>query len=121
MRLVQKHDHRLIFESADPSTIKKVPTDDIHQDFTGMMLNPKIILVDEPTEGLAPKIVTQIAELLVDVARSGTGILLIEQKLVVALDVSSCVFVMGHGKVVFTGSPVELRKSPDISCQWLAI
>jgi len=83
--------------------------------------NPKVILVDEPTEGLAPRIVSQVSELLVEIAARGSGVLLIEQKLTIALDISSKVHVMGHGHIVFSGSSEELKASPQVSSEWLAV
>lgn len=83
--------------------------------------NPHVILVDEPTEGLAPKIVENIREVLLDIRRRGVAVLLVEQKLVMALQVSDQVAVMGHGKVVFSGTPDELKQSPDVRKAWLDV
>lgn len=83
--------------------------------------NPRVLLVDEPTEGLAPKIVQQIARLLEEVAASGVGVLLVEQKLSIALSICSVVHVLGHGRIVYSGSPEALRAAPEIARQWLAV
>jgi branched-chain amino acid transport system ATP-binding protein len=66
-----------------------------------LMGDPDLILIDEPTEGLAPRLVEQVGELLVEIARRGVSILLVEQKLAIALKISARLYVMGHGKIVF--------------------
>jgi branched-chain amino acid transport system ATP-binding protein len=83
--------------------------------------NPLAILIDEPTEGLAPKIVAQVAECVEDMRRQGVSVVLVEQKLAIALKVSSRVCVMGHGHIVFEGSPAQLQSDPAILAQWLAV
>ncbi|MEP0941747.1 MAG: ABC transporter ATP-binding protein [Rhizobiaceae bacterium] len=86
-----------------------------------LMGDPKIIMIDEPTEGLAPKIVHQVGELLEHIASRGVSILLVEQKLAIAMKVSSRVYVMGHGQIVFEGTPMELENNPDIRREWLEV
>ena len=83
--------------------------------------NPLAILIDEPTEGLAPKIVQQVAECIQDMQRRGVAVLLVEQKLAIALKVSTRVCVMGHGHIVFEGSPQSLIANQEIQQQWLAV
>ncbi|WP_430397446.1 ABC transporter ATP-binding protein [Ferrovibrio sp.] len=83
--------------------------------------NPAVLLVDEPTEGLAPKIVEEIGSLLQAVADQGTGILLVEQKLAIAMRISRRVFVMGRGRVVYQGTTRELLDSPDIMQSWMSV
>lgn len=83
--------------------------------------NPLAILVDEPTEGLAPKIVQQVAECIQDMQRQGVSVVLVEQKLAIALKVSTRVCVMGHGHIVFEGSPEQLQADQDMQQQWLAV
>ena len=83
--------------------------------------NPQVILVDEPTEGLAPKIVTVVADCIRDIHRRGVSVVLVEQKLAIALKVSQRVAVMGHGRIVFEGTPEQLRSSPDLLKVWLAV
>lgn len=83
--------------------------------------NPKVILIDEPTEGLAPKIVEVIAEVISDIHRRGVSVLLVEQKLTIALKVSSRVNVMGHGRIVFEGPHAALQERQDIVQEWLAV
>ena len=83
--------------------------------------NPSVILVDEPTEGLAPRIVEEVASLLREIAARGVGVLLVEQKLSIALEVSSHVYVMGRGHIVFSGTPGDLRDNPDVTSRWLAV
>jgi branched-chain amino acid transport system ATP-binding protein len=86
-----------------------------------LMGDPTILIVDEPTEGLAPKLVDQVATLLLDVRNSGTSIILVEQKLDIALNVASRIYVMGHGRMVFEGQPNDLRASDSVIQEWLRI
>jgi len=83
--------------------------------------DPDLIMIDEPTEGLAPLIVEQVARLLLEIRRRGVSILLVEQKLAIALDVSDRVYVMGRGAVVYEGTPVQLRDNATIRQEWLAV
>ena len=86
-----------------------------------LMGDPSIIMIDEPTEGLAPKIVEQVGEMLEMIAERGVSILLVEQKLTIALKVSSRVYVMGHGHMVFEGTPSELEKNAEVRKEWLEV
>ncbi len=86
-----------------------------------LMGDPELVLVDEPTEGLAPLVVRKVADLLLEIARRGIGILLIEQKLSIALEISRRVYVMGRGRVVFQGTPAELRASEPVRREWLEV
>ena len=81
--------------------------------------NPLVLLVDEPTEGLAPKIVEVVMEVLLDIQKKGVTVVLVEQKLTIALKTSTMLFVMGHGQIVFTGTAEELRARSDIRRDWL--
>ena len=83
--------------------------------------NPRVILIDEPTEGLAPKIVAQVGECIRDMRAKGVSVLLVEQKLAIALKVSDRVCVMGHGRIVFEGTPRQLQSDPALLAQWLAV
>ena len=83
--------------------------------------DPDLIMIDEPTEGLAPLIVEQVARLLREIKRRGVSILLVEQKLAIALDISDRVYVMGHGAVVFEGTPAQLRENEQVRREWLAV
>jgi len=83
--------------------------------------NPRVILIDEPTEGLAPKIVEVVTNVIRDICRRGVSVLLVEQKLTIAMRVSQRVYVMGHGQIVFEGTPESLRKAPDIRREWLEV
>ena len=83
--------------------------------------NPRVILIDEPTEGLAPKIVNVVTDMIRDICRQGVSVLLVEQKLTIAMRVSKRVYVMGHGQIVFEGSPDDLRNSPDVRRNWLEV
>jgi len=86
-----------------------------------LMGDPDLIMIDEPTEGLAPKLVEQVAALLEAIAKRGVSILLVEQKLTIALKISKRVFVMGHGQVVFEGTPDALRANEQIRRDWLEV
>jgi len=83
--------------------------------------NPRVILIDEPTEGLAPKIVAQVAECIRDMHAKGVSVVLVEQKLAIALKVSSRVCVMGHGRIVYEGTPQELAANEQLLAEWLAV
>ena len=83
--------------------------------------NPRVILVDEPTEGLAPKIVEVVTEVIRDICRQGVAVLLVEQKLTIALRVAERVYVMGHGQIVFEGTPTSLRNAPEVRRNWLEV
>jgi branched-chain amino acid transport system ATP-binding protein len=86
-----------------------------------LMGDPALIMIDEPTEGLAPKIVELVAEYLRELKRRGIGVLLVEQKLTIALEVADRCLVMGHGQIVFTGTPAELRGDATVRREWLEV
>ncbi len=86
-----------------------------------MMGNPDLVIIDEPTEGLAPMIVELVAKFLRELKGRGTSILLIEQKLTIALEISQRVYVMGHGHMVFEGTPDDLRKNKSVRQEWLEV
>jgi branched-chain amino acid transport system ATP-binding protein len=83
--------------------------------------NPRIILIDEPTEGLAPKIVEIVTEMIRSICAKGVSVLLVEQKLTIAMRVSKRVYVMGHGHIVFEGTPDDLRGAKDVRRDWLEV
>jgi branched-chain amino acid transport system ATP-binding protein len=78
-------------------------------------------MIDEPTEGLAPLIVQQVGDLIARIAEAGVSILLVEQKLSIALRISHRVYVMGHGRIVFEGTPDELRANDHVRKDWLEV
>ncbi len=86
-----------------------------------LMGDPALIMIDEPTEGLAPKIVELVAEYLQTLKERGISVLLVEQKLAIALDIAQRVYVMGHGQIVFEGTPDELRANTSIRKEWLEV
>ncbi len=86
-----------------------------------LMGDPELIMIDEPTEGLAPKIVELVAEYLRELKRRGISVLLVEQKLTIALEVADRCLVMGHGQIVFEGTPAELRANAYIRKEWLEV
>jgi branched-chain amino acid transport system ATP-binding protein len=86
-----------------------------------LMGDPELIMIDEPTEGLAPLIVQQVGDLIAEIARRGVAILLVEQKLSIAMRISHRVYVMGHGRIVFEGTPAELRENAAVRKEWLEV
>jgi branched-chain amino acid transport system ATP-binding protein len=86
-----------------------------------LMGDPELVMIDEPTEGLAPKIVEQVANLLKEIANRGVAILLVEQKLSIALTISHRLYVMGHGKIVYEGTPDSLMQADDVRSEWLEV
>ena len=79
------------------------------------------MMIDEPTEGLSPQMVEKVSDLLKQIASKGISILLVEQKLTIALKLSSKVYLMGHGEMVFEGTPKELEKNTKIRKEWLEV
>jgi branched-chain amino acid transport system ATP-binding protein len=86
-----------------------------------LMGNPDLIMVDEPTEGLSPMMVEHVSRLLEEIAKRGVAILLVEQKLTIALKISSRLYVMGHGRVVFEGTPAALEAATEVRKEWLEV
>jgi branched-chain amino acid transport system ATP-binding protein len=86
-----------------------------------LMGDPGLIMVDEPTEGLSPRMVELVRALLEEIAGRGTAILLIEQKLTIALAISRRLYVMGQGRIVFEGTPAELSANHAVRSDWLEI
>ena len=86
-----------------------------------LMGDPDLIIIDEPTEGLAPKIVALVADFLKTLRDRGLSVLLIEQKLTIAMDISDRCLVMGHGSVVFDGTPEALRADSATRREWLEV
>ncbi|HEV3240119.1 MAG TPA: ABC transporter ATP-binding protein [Casimicrobiaceae bacterium] len=86
-----------------------------------LMGDPDLIMIDEPTEGLAPMLVDLVRRLLERIAQRGIAILLIEQKLTIALAISQRLYVMGHGRIVFEGSPQALRGNDQVRREWLEV
>jgi branched-chain amino acid transport system ATP-binding protein len=86
-----------------------------------LMGDPDLIIIDEPTEGLAPKIVALVGQYLETLKQKGISVLLIEQKLTIAMDISDRVLVMGHGSIVFSGTPAQLREDAYTRREWLEV
>ena len=86
-----------------------------------LMGDPDFIIIDEPTEGLAPKIVELVGQYLKKIKERGVSVLLIEQKLTIAMDISDRTLVMGHGSIVFQGTPDELRANSYVRKEWLEV
>lgn len=86
-----------------------------------LMGDPELIIIDEPTEGLAPQMVALVANFLQELVQRGVSVLLIEQKLAIALKISQRVYVMGHGQIVFAGSPQQLQADAATRQEWLGV
>lgn len=86
-----------------------------------LMGDPDLVMIDEPTEGLSPQMVKRVADLLQEIARRGVSTLLVEQKLSIAMDIANRVYVMGHGRIVFEGTPEDLRNRDDVRKEWLEV
>jgi len=86
-----------------------------------LMGEPELIMIDEPTEGLAPIIVQRVGDLIAEIARRGVAILLVEQKLSIALRISHRVYVMGRGRIVFEGTPAEFTANRAVRREWLEV
>ena len=86
-----------------------------------LMGDPDLIIIDEPTEGLAPKIVELVGQYLKTLKDRGVSVLLIEQKLTIAMKISDRALVMGHGSIVFSGTPTELNENTYIRKEWLEV
>ncbi len=86
-----------------------------------LMGDPDLIMIDEPTEGLAPAIVQLVAEYLMELKRRGISVVLVEQKLAIALQISDRVYVMGDRRIVFEGTPAELKADANIRKEWLEV
>jgi branched-chain amino acid transport system ATP-binding protein len=86
-----------------------------------LMGDPDFIMIDEPTEGLAPKLVEQVGILIEEIAQRGISVLLVEQKLNIALKISQRVYIMGHGQIVFEGTPEDLSADQSVRKEWLEV
>jgi len=86
-----------------------------------LMGDPDLVIIDEPTEGLAPKIVELVAGFLQALRARGLSVLLIEQKLTIAMQISDRCLVMGHGGVVFEGTPAALKANAAVRKEWLEV
>jgi branched-chain amino acid transport system ATP-binding protein len=86
-----------------------------------LMGDPDFVMIDEPTEGLSPQMVQKVADVLQEIAKRGISTLLVEQKLSIAMDIAHRVYVMGHGQVVFEGTPAELKEREDVRKEWLEV
>ena len=86
-----------------------------------LILNPQLLILDEPSQGLAPLIVQEVFKVVTSARREGISILLVEQKLTIALRISHRLYVMGHGRMVFEGSPSDLRADRSIRQSWLEV
>lgn len=86
-----------------------------------LMGDPDLVMVDEPTEGLSPQMTERVSNLLKSIAERKISILLVEQKLTIAMKISNRVYVMGHGHIVFEGTPADLEKNDAVRREWLEV
>jgi branched-chain amino acid transport system ATP-binding protein len=86
-----------------------------------LMGDPDFIMIDEPTEGLAPKLVEQVGRLIEEIAQRGISVLLVEQKLNIALKISQRLYIMGHGQIVFEGTPQDFAVDESVRKEWLEV
>ena len=86
-----------------------------------LMGDPRLLLLDEPTEGLAPKIVEALMEVIGKIHREGTAILLVEQYTEVMLEMAQNIFLMSKGEIVFEGSAAQFQARPDLAEKYLAV
>ena len=86
-----------------------------------LMGNPDLLLVDEPTEGLAPVMVQEVRDILKDINRAGVSILLVEHNLKVAMSLADRVYLMGKAHLGFTGTIEELEARPDMRAKYLEV
>ncbi len=86
-----------------------------------MMGNPALVMIDEPTEGLAPRIVQQVGQLIAEIAQRGVAVLLVEQKLDITLELAQRAYLMGHGQIVFEGEPKALMDDSALCTEWLGV
>lgn len=86
-----------------------------------LMGDPELIIIDEPTEGLAPQMVTLVGVLIEEIAQSGIAVLLVEQKLSIALKISKRIYIMGQGRIVYEGVPEDLEGDSAIRKEWLEV
>jgi branched-chain amino acid transport system ATP-binding protein len=86
-----------------------------------LMGDPALVMIDEPTEGLAPMVVELVARLFDEMKNRGVSILLVEQKLTIAMKICQRLYVMGHGQIVFEGAPDDLRANDGVRREWLEV
>ena len=86
-----------------------------------LMGDPNFVMIDEPTEGLAPKLVDQVGRLIEEIAQRGISVLLVEQKLNIALKISQRLYIMGHGQIVFEGTSEDFAADQSVRKEWLEV
>jgi branched-chain amino acid transport system ATP-binding protein len=86
-----------------------------------MMTNPKLILMDEPSEGLAPIVVEAIADIIYRLKQANFSILLVEQNISLACDLADYVYIMSKGSIVYQSTPAELRDNEEIKAKHLGV
>ena len=87
----------------------------------GLMARPRLLMIDEPSLGLAPNVVDRVMEVIKTINRDGTAVLLVEQDVVLALDIADRGYVLENGRIVLTAPAAELRRDPAIRKAYLGI
>jgi branched-chain amino acid transport system ATP-binding protein len=87
----------------------------------GLMAGPKLLMIDEPSLGLAPKVVERVVEVMAEINRNGTAMLLVEQDVMTALEAASRAYVLENGRIVLSRSSGELARDPDVRRAYLGI
>jgi branched-chain amino acid transport system ATP-binding protein len=86
-----------------------------------LMTNPQLLLMDEPSEGLAPLIVKELSKIIYQLKQKGFSILLVEQNLPMALKVSDYVYILSNGEVVYESSPEHLRSNDEVKAKYIGV
>jgi branched-chain amino acid transport system ATP-binding protein len=87
----------------------------------GLMARPKLLMIDEPSLGLAPNIVDRVMEIVKTINKDGTAVLLVEQDVVLALDIADRAYVLENGRIVMTGRAADLRRDPAVRKAYLGV
>ena len=86
-----------------------------------LLANPKLLLLDEPSEGLAPRIVQEVGEIILKLKEMGLSVLLVEQNLSLALGVSDYAYVMHRGEIVYEGATAELAQNDAVQAEYIGV
>jgi branched-chain amino acid transport system ATP-binding protein len=86
-----------------------------------LMTNPRLILMDEPSEGLAPLIVKEVGKIIYQLKRKGFSILLVEQNLPMALKIADYLYILSNGKIVYESTPDQLRSNDEVKAKYIGV
>jgi branched-chain amino acid transport system ATP-binding protein len=87
----------------------------------GLMADPKLLILDEPSLGLSPLLVEELFALITRINAQGTAILLVEQNVVQSLEVAQRAYILDNGRIVLEGSAAEIRNDPDLKRAYLGL